>query len=97
MRNEAIRLCQEYLVGWKNTAPENIKVKKLTGGLSNHIFTIALPDGTAEPNEVLLRIYGQASDKLTESIVFTILSERHQALPGISGRLKEHGSRKHQS
>lgn len=61
-----------------------------SGGLSNLLYHISLPDVVGEdeeknqgaPKEVLLRVYGQIHGEraleslITESVIFTLLSER---------------------
>lgn len=61
-----------------------------SGGLSNLLYHISLPDIVCEddeknqtvPKEVLLRVYGQIHGEraleslITESVIFTLLSER---------------------
>ena len=74
-----------------------------SGGLSNFLYYCALPSGAkpkqGEPSKVLVRFYGQIHGEgalealLTESVIFTLLSERklgpklHGIFPG--GRLEE--------
>jgi hypothetical protein len=74
-----------------------------SGGLSNFLYYCALPSGAkpnqGEPSNVLVRFYGQIHGEgalealLTESVIFTLLSERklgpklHGIFPG--GRLEE--------
>ena len=74
-----------------------------SGGMSNFLFYCALPamakPKQGEPSRVLVRFYGQIHGEgalealLTESVIFTLLSERklgpklHGVFPG--GRLEE--------
>lgn len=74
-----------------------------SGGLSNFLYYCALPSSLkpnqGEPSRVLVRFYGQIHGEgalealLTESVIFTLLSERrlgpklHGVFPG--GRLEE--------
>ncbi|CAO1346148.1 unnamed protein product [Diamesa tonsa] len=129
MRDIAARICRDYLTGaWKTISAEEIQLKRISGGLSNFLYYVSLPDNknemiTAgslprttyssskrprkdsyhnilEPREVLLRIYGQTHGEsaletmLTESVVFTLLSERrlgpklHGIFPG--GRIEQY-------
>jgi choline/ethanolamine kinase len=74
-----------------------------SGGMSNFLYYCALPPMAkpkqGEPSRVLVRFYGQIHGEgalealLTESVIFTLLSERklgpklHGVFPG--GRLEE--------
>ncbi|XP_053697806.1 choline/ethanolamine kinase isoform X2 [Sabethes cyaneus] len=126
MRDIAARICRDYLTGaWKTIPAEELQMKRISGGLSNFLYYVSLPEqhkgGSArasfsgssckrhrknsyssmlEPKEVLLRIYGQTHGEhaletmLTESVVFTLLSERklgpklHGIFPG--GRIEQY-------
>ncbi|XP_058799024.1 choline/ethanolamine kinase isoform X2 [Phymastichus coffea] len=105
MRATAARICRDYLHGvWKHVTPDNIVLKRISGGLSNWLYNVALPDGAmpvrGEPRQVLLRLYGQVHGEraleglITESVIFTLLSERrlgpklHGIFPG--GRIEEY-------
>ncbi|KAJ3651951.1 hypothetical protein Zmor_017955 [Zophobas morio] len=90
MKELASRICRDYLYGpWKSVTPQNIGFKHISGGLSNLLYHISLPESLVketkdltEPKEVLIRIYGQTHGEhalealITESVVFTLLSER---------------------
>ncbi|XP_055600504.1 choline/ethanolamine kinase isoform X3 [Uranotaenia lowii] len=128
MRDIAARICRDYLTGaWKTIPAEELQLKRISGGLSNFLYYVSLPDSLGghsspkvgypstgsskrprkdsynnmlEPKEVLLRIYGQTHGEhaletmLTESVVFTLLSERklgpklHGIFPG--GRIEQY-------
>lgn len=105
MRATAARICRDYLNGaWKGVTTENINLKRISGGLSNWLYNVQLPDGVVptrgEPRQVLLRLYGQVHGEraleglITESVIFTLLSERrlgpklHGIFPG--GRIEEY-------
>lgn len=150
MRDIAARICRDYLTGaWKTISADELQLKRISGGLSNFLYYVSLPEhhyynaavgaksnegsrrsslksledmpkvntrtkgrnGTKrarkdscanmlEPKEVLLRIYGQTHGEhaletmLTESVVFTLLSERklgpklHGIFPG--GRIEQY-------
>ncbi|KAG5320334.1 CHKB kinase, partial [Acromyrmex charruanus] len=105
MRETAARICRDYLHGvWKHITAENIVLKRVSGGLSNWLYDVQLPEGTVpirgEPRQVLLRLYGQVHGEraleglITESVIFTLLSERklgpklHGVFPG--GRIEEY-------
>ncbi|XP_044764274.1 choline/ethanolamine kinase isoform X2 [Coccinella septempunctata] len=88
MRELATRICKDYLNGaWKAVNASNIGFKHISGGLSNLLYHISLPESLQEkiqdePKEVLLRVYGQTHGEgaieaiITESVIFTLLSER---------------------
>jgi len=92
MRELASRICRDYLNGaWKNVTPQNIGFKHISGGLSNLLYHVSLPECLIqdkdtkrhdEPKEVLVRVYGQTHGEgalealITESVIFTLLSER---------------------
>ncbi|XP_065078748.1 choline/ethanolamine kinase isoform X2 [Ochlerotatus camptorhynchus] len=124
MRDIAARICRDYLTGaWKTIPAEDLQLKRISGGLSNFLYYVRLPDqqngsspkpssncykrprkdsysNLLEPKEVMLRIYGQTHGEsalesmLTESVVFTLLSERklgpklHGIFPG--GRIEQY-------
>ncbi|XP_035916197.1 choline/ethanolamine kinase isoform X1 [Anopheles stephensi] len=150
MRDIAARICRDYLTGaWKTISADELQLKRISGGLSNFLYYVSLPEhhyysnnnnggsksnpssrrgsfaservvtktssktrngskrarkdscaGLLEPKEVLLRIYGQTHGEhaletmLTESVVFTLLSERklgpklHGIFPG--GRIEQY-------
>lgn len=126
MRDIAARICRDYLTGaWKTIPAEELQLKRISGGLSNFLYYVSLPEqhggnspkatftsnaskrlrkdsctNLLEPKEVLLRIYGQTHGEhalesmLTESVVFTLLSERklgpklHGIFPG--GRIEQY-------
>ncbi|XP_046419600.1 choline/ethanolamine kinase isoform X2 [Neodiprion fabricii] len=105
MRETAARICRDYLHGaWKYVTADNIGFKRISGGLSNWLYNVELPEGAApvrgEPRQVLLRLYGQVHGEraleglITESVIFTLLSERrlgpklHGIFPG--GRIEEY-------
>ncbi|XP_064214571.1 choline/ethanolamine kinase isoform X2 [Tribolium castaneum] len=108
MREFAARICRDYLYGpWKSVTAQNIGFKHISGGLSNLLYHISLPESLVEeskdlgePQEVLIRVYGQTHGEhalealITESVVFTLLSERglgpklHGIFPG--GRIEQY-------
>ncbi|SPP86252.1 choline/ethanolamine kinase isoform X1 [Drosophila guanche] len=45
IRSAAARICRDYLTGrWKVVAPESLVVKRISGGLSNFLYYVSLPD-----------------------------------------------------
>lgn len=104
MREKTFRICRDYLNGiWKMITPQEMVLKQVSGGMSNFLYYCALPPMAkpkqGEPSRVLVRFYGQIHGEgalealLTESVIFTLLSERklgpklHGVFPG--GRLEE--------
>lgn len=50
MRDIAARICRDYLTGaWKTISADEIQLKKISGGLSNFLFYVSLPDGNTSP------------------------------------------------
>ncbi|PIO70677.1 hypothetical protein TELCIR_07463 [Teladorsagia circumcincta] len=75
-------LCAKYLGGaWNRLTLDQLRVKAITGGMSNLLFLVELaPDVDTiglEARQALLRIQCQTDldQLLTESVVFTMLSE----------------------
>uniref|UniRef100_A0AC34Q9K8 Choline kinase n=1 Tax=Panagrolaimus sp. JU765 TaxID=591449 RepID=A0AC34Q9K8_9BILA len=95
-------LCARFLGGaWKTVSLENMKITRIKGGMSNMLFLCRLtenhPPIDNEPDKVLLRVYFNPeteSHLVAESVIFTLLSERHLGpkLYGIfsGGRLEEY-------
>ena len=45
MKEIAARICRDYLTGaWKTIAAEEIQLKRISGGLSNFLYHVSLPD-----------------------------------------------------
>ncbi|CAF1088962.1 unnamed protein product [Rotaria sp. Silwood1] len=84
--SQALEWCQHFLGGvWTTLTAEQIRVDRISGGLSNYLYCCSLPDHVQiqqnEPRKVLLRIYGEShqqhrSTLLIDSVVCTLLSER---------------------
>lgn len=50
MRDIAARICRDYLTGaWKTISADEIQLKKISGGLSNFLFYVSLPNGNTSP------------------------------------------------
>lgn len=48
MRDIAARICRDYLHGaWKTIAAEEIQLRRISGGLSNFLYYVSLPDSMA--------------------------------------------------
>ncbi|VDK63947.1 unnamed protein product [Onchocerca ochengi] len=102
LKERAHMLCARFLDGaWKIVKIEELQLERLKGGMSNMLFLCRLPDAypplSNEPDKVLLRIYFNPeteSHLVAESVIFTLLSERHLGpkLYGIfsGGRLEEY-------
>uniref|UniRef100_A0A914GU16 Choline/ethanolamine kinase n=1 Tax=Globodera rostochiensis TaxID=31243 RepID=A0A914GU16_GLORO len=95
-------LCARFLGGaWKTVSLEDMKIHRIKGGMSNMLFLCRLtenhPPIKGETDKVLLRVYFNPeteSHLVAESVIFTLLSERHLGpkLYGIfsGGRLEEY-------
>lgn len=56
MRDIAARICRDYLTGaWKTITAEEIKLKKISGGLSNFLFYVSLPELNETGNSTPIR------------------------------------------
>jgi len=105
VRERAFYLCKEYLQGrWKRISQSQLVLKQISGGLSNLVFYVGLPEGleplAREPRRVLLRLFGELGSGpgiqfrlIQETVVFTMLAERNLGpkLMGVfpGGRLEE--------
>jgi choline/ethanolamine kinase len=105
VREKAYQLCREYLQGsWKLVCAKQLEIRQISGGLSNLVFYVGLPQGQGrggrEPHCILLRLFGELSQTpvhqyrmITETVVFTMLAERNLGprLFGVfpGGRLEE--------
>ncbi|VDN18106.1 unnamed protein product [Gongylonema pulchrum] len=95
-------LCARFLGGaWKAVSIKELHLQRLRGGMSNMLFLCRLPEAcpplSSEPDKVLLRVYFNPeteSHLVAESVIFTLLSERHLGpkLYGVfsGGRLEEY-------
>jgi len=105
VRERAFHLCSQYLQGsWKKISPQQLVIRQISGGLSNLVFYVGLPQGCTilgrEPPCILLRLFGELGTGplhqfrlITETVVFTMLAERNLG-PGLfgvfpGGRLEE--------
>lgn len=103
MRDQAYKICRDYLSGsWKSISSSDMVFRSVSGGMSNFLYYCSLPEThtplVGEPHQVLMRMYGQihegAEAKVTESVIFMMLSERklgpklYGIFPG--GRLEEY-------
>jgi hypothetical protein len=53
MRDVATRVCREYLSGaWKNISSDEIQVKRMSGGLSNFLYYVSLPNNSDDSNTI---------------------------------------------
>ncbi|EYC20009.1 hypothetical protein Y032_0023g824 [Ancylostoma ceylanicum] len=95
-------LCARFLGGaWKTVPLDQLRISRIKGGMSNMLFLCRLSEAHRpirnEPDKVLLRVYFNPeteSHLVAESVIFTLLSERHLGpkLYGIfsGGRLEEY-------
>ncbi|VDO33052.1 unnamed protein product [Onchocerca flexuosa] len=100
LKERAHMFCARFLGGaWKTVKIEELQLER--GGMSNMLFLCRLPEAypplSNEPDKMLLRIYFNPeteSHLVAESVIFTLLSERHLGpkLYGIfsGGRLEEY-------
>jgi choline/ethanolamine kinase len=52
MRDVAARICRDYLSGaWKTISAEDIQLKRISGGLSNFLYYVSLPDVSCNSGE----------------------------------------------
>ncbi|MFH4979903.1 hypothetical protein AB6A40_006612 [Gnathostoma spinigerum] len=101
LKERVHKICSNFLGGaWKHYSAEEIKLKRMNGGMSNILFICSLPNKCqpirGEPHTVLIRIYFNPETEthlVAESVIFTLLSERHLGpkLYGIfsGGRIEE--------
>lgn len=105
VREKAYTLCKEYLQGkWKQLKMHQLCIRQISGGLSNIVFYVGMPEGMEpegrEPASILLRLFGELGTGpqqqfrlITETVVFTMLAERNLGpkLHGVfpGGRLEE--------
>lgn len=62
-----IREIAKYLVsGWKDCNSEDIEVKGVAGGMTNYLYSASMPSSSHGPRTVLLRIYGNKTEKLID-------------------------------
>ncbi|GAB0095267.1 choline/ethanolamine kinase [Sergentomyia squamirostris] len=70
MRDLAARICRDYLTGaWKTVSPEEIKFKRVSGGLSNYLYYVSLPDSTRTSSR-------SSSISLTSAAPINLVSKR---------------------
>ncbi|ALC40246.1 CG2201, partial [Drosophila busckii] len=60
IRQAASRICRDYLTGrWKVVTPEQLIVKRISGGLSNFLYYVSLPDVDDFDEQQLLEVEQQ--------------------------------------
>ncbi|KAM8715476.1 hypothetical protein ACLKA7_002517 [Drosophila subpalustris] len=60
IRQAASRICRDYLTGrWRVVTPEQLVVKRISGGLSNFLYYVSLPDLDDFDEQQLLEIEQQ--------------------------------------
>ncbi|XP_072033937.1 choline/ethanolamine kinase-like isoform X2 [Amphiura filiformis] len=96
-RMKAYNWCKDYLGGaWTKIKLTEFQIVNLRAGLSNYLYLCTLPSKQKpvgkEPNEVLLRVYGEifyeGDAPLLDTVVFSLLSERRHA-PKLYGVFRE--------
>uniref|UniRef100_A0A914VE19 Choline/ethanolamine kinase n=1 Tax=Plectus sambesii TaxID=2011161 RepID=A0A914VE19_9BILA len=102
IKRRAHLICARFLGGaWKTLAVNEMCLSRIKGGMSNMLFLCRLPEHHPplrdEADKMLLRVYFNPeieSHLVAESVIFTLLSERHLGpkLFGIfsGGRLEEY-------
>ena len=86
-----LQLCQQYLGGvWVTLTIDEIKVERLSGGLTNQMYYCAIDDNkqrcdAEEPQEVAILLYGhkffnnstnESNKRLTDTIIALQMSEK---------------------
>ncbi|XP_054157305.1 choline/ethanolamine kinase-like [Oppia nitens] len=89
IKHRCLKLCQQYLAGnWLQQTVDTIKVKRLTGGLTNQLYYCGIDkqsdDLQETPNEVAIRLYGpkdilisdsEENERLSEVVVSLMVSQ----------------------
>ncbi|CAH2988241.1 unnamed protein product [Chilo suppressalis] len=69
MRDVAARICRNYLHGaWKSVDPKQLDFKRISGGLSNFLYYVALPEDTSNLSKYNAR---ESSPEEDESVSLT--------------------------
>lgn len=84
IRDRAYNICCEHLGGaWNDISPDEMSIAPVTGGMSNFLYSCSLPESTkllnGEPNQALLRLYGdqsRTSDMSLQVQIFELLSSK---------------------
>lgn len=84
LRDRALKICCEHLGGaWKKISVDQISVTPISGGMTNQLYCCSLPESfnlpEGEPNQALLRLYGDQwrdCDMSLQVKIFELLSER---------------------
>lgn len=103
MREVAGRICRNYLHGpWKTVDPKELDFKRISGGLSNFLYYVALPEDTSKWGSYQRResspedtdsenLETRCTRKVVKSYSFSSLEEPRKVLLRIYGQV--HGER----
>ncbi|XP_026313885.1 choline/ethanolamine kinase isoform X2 [Hyposmocoma kahamanoa] len=94
MREVACRICKNYLHGaWKIAEPADLEFRRISGGLSNFIYYVALPDDMSKFYRNRLPSTGSETEQstLTRQMSENVGDEPKQVLLRIYGQV--HGER----
>ncbi|XP_013195667.1 choline/ethanolamine kinase isoform X2 [Amyelois transitella] len=92
MREVAARICRNYLYGaWKTVDPEQLDFRKMSGGLSNFLYYVALPDDVTKLECYRREQSPDAEKKTFPSISSFCMAEPRKVLLRIYGQV--HGER----
>lgn len=87
IKKKSLQLCAEYLSGsWKNLTVDQIKFRRISGGLTNQLYYCGLADDVLttgdEPREVAIKLYGKKwfmndenNERLNDLIIVLLASE----------------------
>lgn len=91
IEKQCLSLCQAFVGGrWINANVENIKVTRITGGLTNQLYRVQLDDHVKkfsnsiydlEPNDLAVKLFQskfmklESSERLSDNIILTAISE----------------------
>ncbi|XP_060665274.1 choline/ethanolamine kinase isoform X1 [Drosophila nasuta] len=70
IRQAFSRICRDYLTGrWKVATPEQLVVKRISGGLSNFLYYVSLPDLDDLDQQEVLKIEQEQKNKQGNNII----------------------------
>jgi choline/ethanolamine kinase len=88
IKQQCYKLCKKYIGGvWANISTDQFVLKRISGGLTNHLYHCLLSDElnpvNNEPKEVAIRIYGkkhfnnfgQKNERHCDSIVALLMAQ----------------------
>ncbi|XP_034473165.1 choline/ethanolamine kinase isoform X2 [Drosophila innubila] len=72
IRQAASRICRDYLTGrWRVVTPEQLVVKRISGGLSNFLYYVSLPDFDDFDEQQLLEVDQQQQQQQQQGNVIS--------------------------